>query len=540
MYIYYLLGVLSVIGTSITVFFISVRNKYKVPIWVIYSLFFVSVYMLVTQYLKYSSLHFYVDFSHWTQLFYNISDHGRPFSQNVELLKPGTLNYLSVHFVPFVYILAVPFKVWPYSATIIVLNFLLMASAVIPLYKLALTCNKDKLFALFVAVLLLWYPTFQYVVLYEFEMLRFSIPIILWMLYFWQKKRMAMYYLFVVLAVFVREEVGLTIMMFGLYLFFIEKQRRTGFTSSLIGMAAFIIITQIIMPSLRGGDAYEHIAIGSFSVFGNTISEVIINVFKKPFLVLETILQPIKLANVFMLFLPLLFIPFGASMVLIATLGNFGVGLLSQSNLHISYMLFYVSPSVPFIFYAFIKGWPKFLVLLETFFERWVPTLKRGKIDSSARAMVLSGILVANVFFGPSPISLQFWFKDLRPAPFETQNFHYSVYKITDHHRAVDEFVRPIPDSAIVAAPYHLHPRLFKKKGSIIFPRFNAHDDIQKANYVLIDKTNNGLTESSTVYRTQRDFDVVEKDKETWELVKSGDGYFLYRRIGNMKKLKGE
>lgn len=527
---YYLLGIALVLGTSFITYFLFTYYNLRLSTWVLWLFSICSVYMFFAQLLKYRSLHFYVDFSHWAKLLSSIAAIGKPWCLNQELLVPGALNYLSVHFVPLIYILAMPFKVWPFAETIIVLNILLMISAAIPMYKLALTCQGDKRFALFMIVLLFWYPTFQYLVLYEFEMLRFSIPIILWMLYFWEKKKMACYYLFVLLAVLVREEVGLTIMMFGLYLTLFEKQRRTGLITAFIGIMAFTIITQTVMPSLRGGDGYQHIAMHAFSTFGNSIGEIIINTIKSPLLVLKTILQPIKLANAFMFFLPLLFIPFLAPAVLIAILANFGVGLLSLSSLHVSYMLFYLSPSIPLIFYAFIKGWPKLLTLMEALPQRWFYVRRGVHMYSSAMAMVLSGLIVANVFFGPSPISMQFWFKDLRPAPFDTQSFHYSVYKVTDHHRIVDELCELIPDSAIVSAQHFLHPRLFKKRGVIIFHRSKNSDRNFQADYVFVDKTNNSHKKISTVFRTQHDFDSVEKDTKNWKLIRSEDGYYLYKR----------
>ena len=517
-----------VLGISFVAYFVFDHFKFKLPIWTLCLLSICSVYMFFAQLFKYRSLHFYVDFTHWAQLLHSIATTGKPWCLNQELYVPGTLNYLSVHFVPLVYIFAIPFKVWPYAETIIVLNFLLMMSAAIPLYKLAIDHNQNKRFALFSVVLFLWYPTFQYIVLYEFEMLRFSIPIILWMLYFWRKKNATGYYFCVLLAVLVREEVGLTIMMFGIYLILAEKQRRKGLITALIGLGAFVAITQIIMPALRGSGGYHHIAMYSFRDFGTSMGEIIINIIKNPLFVMKTILQPTKLANLFMLFLPLLFIPFLAPAILIAILANFGVGLLSTSITHISFMLYYLSPSIPFIFYAFIIGWSKLLDLLRTTPIRGDHTRQADTLDSAAMSAALSAILIVNIFFGPSPVSLQFWFKDLRPAPFRTQDFYYSVYKVTDHHRTSAKLVNLIPDSTIVSAPHFLHPRLFKKRGAMVYPQLKSPGGAVKAQYVLFDKTNNGLKRESPAYLNQNEFDLIEKDSKHWKLVKSEDGYYLY------------
>jgi len=527
--IFYIIGIFSVLSISLITYFIVIRYHFRRFNGFLYFLILSSVYLIFSQFFKYHSLHYYVDFSHWTQILYNIVSSGKPLSLNQEFLVPGTMNYLSVHFVPLIYLLALPFRLWPYSETLMILNFLLMTSSIIPLYKLAESYQKNKQFGLFMVALLLWYPTFQYILLYEFEMLRFSIPIILWMLYFWKKRKTGLYFIFVILAVLVREEVGLTIMMFGLYLLLFEKRRKVGMVTAVIGLISFIIITQMIMPALRSSDGYVHIAMGSFSALGNSFGEIIMNIVKHPLETLVLVLKPIKLANLFMIFLPLLFIPLCAPIVLINTFANFGVLLLSES-LHLSYMLFYVSPSIPFIFLALIKGWPKLTKYLNKRGNKNWPKAKVN-VNSPAMKAVLVGLLVSNVFFGPSPISLQFWFKDLRPAPFATQNFHYSVYEISNHHRKAREFCKLIPDSAIVSAQHFFHPRLFKKKGTMIFPRLESLDNKYKADYVLFDKTNNYLKKGSPSYKTQHDFDVVEKDKRNWQLVKSENGLFLYKRI---------
>ena len=530
--IFYTIGVAFVISVSLTILFIFSRCNIKINSKLIYLLILASVYMLVTQYLKYLSLHFYADFSHWAQIIFNISKTGKPYCLSAQFLYPIGINFLSVHFVPLVYLFAIPFKIFPNPQTIIFFNFVLMFSSIIPLYKLSLLASGKKQFAVFISALFLWYPTFQYIVLYEFEMLRFSIPIIFWMLYFWENKNLKGFYIFVFLAVLIREEVGLTIMMFGIYLLFAERKYRIGLTTALIGLISFIVITQIVMPSLSDSESYSHLATRLFSTFGNNFGEIIKNIITHPLSTLKTIFIPIKLANIFMLFLPVLFIPLLAPYVLVSTLAILAIGMLSASEMHISYMLYYVSASVPFIFYAFIKGWPKFLVLMDKLVKKTHLVNPISSISSTAMASVLSGLMAANVFFGPSPLSLQFWFKDIRPAPFRTQNFHYSVYKITPHHRKAEEFANLIPDSAIVSSQQFLSPILFKKRGVMIFPRLESLDNIIKANYVFFDKTNNGLNKISPAYTTQQIFDSIEKDKKTWQLINSEDNYFLYKRIG--------
>lgn len=539
--IFYCAGVSSVLICSFLSNFIFIYYNTKISKRVFYFLSVCFIYTLFAQLFKYYSMHFYTDFSHWTNLLYNIVSTGYPYSQAVELTT-GALNYLSIHFVPLIYLVAIPFKFFPYSETLIVTNFLLMLSAGIPLFKLSNLYKKDSYFGLFMVVLLFWYTPFQYAVLYEFEMLRFSVPILLWMLYFWEKKKMNPFYLFVVLALLVREEMGLVIFMFGLYLIVFEKKRQVGLVTSLIGILGFFLITQIIMPELRD-DEYQHIAMGSFNALGGSVGEIIINIFTKPIFVLKTVFEPnlklvIKLANIFMFFLPLLFISFYSPSRLFPILSIFGIGFISAAITHSSYMLYYTSPTIPFIFYAFIKGWPKFVLLLKKLSLRYVVKNERINFDSVAVGVVVISTLVTNIIFSPSPISLQFWSKNLRPAPFETQNHHYSAFIVNEHHKIVKKFVNIIPDSAIVAAPGFLLPRLYKKRSAVYLnPRESSfellsqsNDESKNISYIFYDTKNNNLELPRFKVVTNMIQKYIESNKQYWELVKSEDGYFLYIR----------
>jgi len=199
--IFYLIGILTTLSISFIAYFISIRYQFRRFGRFLFLLILLSIYLVFAQYFKYHSLHFYADFSHEAQILYNIITTGMPLCPNVEYLKPGTLNFFSVHFQPLFYLLALPLKLWPYGEAVIIINVVLILSAIIPLYKLAICYRNDKLFGLFMVTLLLWHLTFQYAVLYAVGILRLSIPIIFWMLYFWKKRNTTLYFIFVFIAV---------------------------------------------------------------------------------------------------------------------------------------------------------------------------------------------------------------------------------------------------------------------------------------------------------------------------------------------------
>lgn len=513
--LFYLVGVAATLIISGGVYFFSHKKQHEVSRWFLWLLIVASGYIFFAQYFKYQSLHMYADFGHWMQVLQSISAKGWPEVLSHEFIFPGTLNYFAAHFVPFIYIFAGVFKLVTRPETLIVLNFVFMLSSAIPLYKLAVIQGGSRRFGLFMAVLLLWYPTFQYITMYEFEMLRFSIPILLWMLYFWEKQNIKWYFLFILAAILVREEVGLTVAMFGVYLFLFAKARKIGFATFVAGLASFLIIFRIVMPAFSNAVQFEHIGSGIAPQFGNTLTEVVYGVIRHPIEFLSTVLQPMKIGNVVMLLIPFLFLPLLAPAALVGALFNLGIGLLSSSYVHSSYMLYYISPSIPFIFYALLKAWPKV-------------TARFNSV--AALQAVLAAVLVSNVFFGPSPISLQFWFKNIRPAPFRTQDFHWSAYRVTAHHQKVEKFVRLIPDNAIISAPQFLYPRLYKKRGTLVFPAIASKDERWHAEYALLDITNNGLKSQSPAFVSEEDMVVVRNNQE-WKQVAKEDGYELYRRM---------
>ena len=67
----------------------------------------------------------------------------------------------------------------------------------------------------------------------------------------------------------------------------------------------------------------------------------------------------------------------------------------------------------------------------------------------------------------------------------------------------------------------------------MIFPRIENHNGTVIADYFYLDKTNNGLKESSPAYINQSQFDLVDKDPKNWSMIKFDGNYFLYKRVSS-------
>ena len=524
LFLFYLVGILIVFGSSLTVFLNVSYFKCIIPSWASCVLVISFAYVPVLQILKLYTMHMYVDFSHWEEILWSITQSGLPLSPSSEFINQGTENYFSTHFVPLLYLLAVPFKIWPTGETLIIMNFLIITFSIVPLWKLSRHLGFDKNMSLIWLVIFLWNVTIQYIALYEFEMLRFSIPVFFWILYFLEQKKWGLFYVLLIVALLIREDISLTVFMFGLYMCFFLKDLRRGLPIVTVSTIYFLIVTQWAMPALNMGGGVAHLNILSYFANLNQPIEFFINLF-----------DPIKLANIFMIFLPLLFFPLFGWRILTCCLAVLGVGMLSGSYTHLTYMLYYVSASLPFLFYALLKGWQQLL----GFFKRLPGVSSDNKLLGTAlQSSLLTSTIVSCIIFGPSPISLQFWLEDMRPYPFRTQRHHYSAFELKDHHRIVPNFVNLIQDDAIVSSEQFFTPHLFKKKATMVFPQLINQDGSIEADYVLIDKSNPLKTGSSNVpgsWRGLREnpkkyYDIVENNTAKWELIKKVDGIYLFKR----------
>ncbi len=524
--LYYALGLLCVFGVGTIAFVAVIKTKLRFDLTkCLYALMAFSAFVIVAQLLKLHSLHMYVDVAHWGQIVHSISTSWAPTTLSHEFIFPGTYNYFSVHFVPLIYFFGILYAAIPELETLLIANGIIMLSSGVPLYLLARKMELKKAVSLLFVVALLWYPTFQYITMYEFEMLRFSIPIILWMLYFWEKKQVPLYYLFAALAVLVREEVGLTIAFFGIYLFLFAKRRLHGFLTFVLGAGAFGAILFVVIPSFNSLEGVSYLPTSLFAAFGSTPAEILIGMLTRPVLLLQTVFDPVKVANIGMLFAPLMFLPLLSPSVLVSTFGNIGVNVLSEAPTNTSYFLYYLSPSIPFIFYAAAKAWPRLI--------RFVGSKTKVDKEQCLRAVMgslLSVVVLSNVIFGASPISLQFWFKDVRPAPFRTQNFHWTVYVGEDRHDTARRMATLIPDDSIIASQQFLHPLIYKKGGLIVLPEIVSKSEEHLAEYIFFDSENNEINEASPAHVSREELENAI-DGTNWGLLLQEDGYELYRRI---------
>lgn len=509
------------------------KQKSFLPLILFLTLTYIIIFSIMKD-LSVLSHHSYLDFAVFLDNFNNFAL-GRGFYSSIqENAIAGTGYWFSAHFTPIAYVFGFLFRIWPSFHTINWAQTILLASSSIILYILAKP-RIGEFCAFCISLALLLNPTFQYITLYEFEFLRFIIPIGILTLGIVMQKDANTWIVLAccALSLLVREDAAFFVSGIGFYIAVFQQRKALGSFVMALSLMYLAVTLKIIMPAFRGDGGSMHVAASSFSEFGSTPVEIFKNILFHPIKLLAHLFHPYKSINFIMYLLPFSFIPlFGIKVLAVA----FPAAILlafSDSFVHSSYFLYYVSPILVVVVWASVEGIPATVSILAKRFSFTKFLSIRGQVTKERIAFaVLCGSIAGAVYFGPSPLSIQFWNKDFNLAPFRTNTFHMSKYQPTPHDDTIRKIAQLIPENASVSAEQFLMQDVYKCRSIYAFPW------IEGAEYILIDKKNplktgignipvswEGLRQNPQFY-----YDWVEKRPDVFDLVYSEDSVYLYRR----------
>ena len=487
--ILYSIGLFSILSVSFIVYLISNKFSLKINKETTYCIFIFSLlfYVFSILYLtfgKINALHHYVDFAtHLEILWRNYQGLGLTtlMSKNYH----GGSYWFAAHFTPIMYLTYVPaFTIFPSPYVIPISQTFFILTSLMPLWLILKKYLDDNSSRLLICSFL-FYPTIFYTNLYGIAYIELCIPLFLWLFYFFEKERNKLFILTLILCLMVREEVSLVTCSFGIYIL-TKKKYSLGFFTIILSLIYFFTVLFLVMPSFRVEGYPMHITESSYKQWGNTFSEMIFNILFNPIDALRKLLILPKIGNFVMTLVPLLFLPLSSMFVFLIATPNLALVYLSSSITHSSFILYYLSPSIPIFFYAMITGISK------------LKNFKFINISSLVNA-ILAASISTTIFFGATPISIAYWNENYTVGVFYTTNFHRSAYIEEDRDIFAKKIIKLIPDNASVMAEQHFLPLLYKKKKMIIFP-----DEDMDIDYVLIDRFSNKKTGNAQTYYSFR------------------------------------
>jgi uncharacterized membrane protein len=516
LFIIYSVGLASICFISFFIYYVSnkfnliINKKSSYNIFVCSFLFYtISIFYLAFG--KINALHHYADFSTVLEILWT-NYKGLGLTTFMAENYHGSRHWLAAHFTPIIYLTYVPaFTIFPSPYVIPISETFFILSSLIPLWLISKRYLDDNSSRLLICSFL-FYPTIFYTNLYGTAFIELCLPLFLWLFYFFEEKKNKLFILTLILCLMVREEVSLVTCFFGIFIL-IKKRYSLGFFTIILSLIYFYVVLFLVMPSYKMEGYYNPWV----KFWGNTYSEILFTILFNPIDTLSKILIAPKIGSFVMILIPLLFVPLSSLSILLIATPNLAIVYLSSSISHSSFILYYLSPSIPIFFYATIIGISK------------LKNFKFININSLVNAILVASISTT-IFFGATPISIAFWKKNYSVGNFYTTNFHRSAYIEEDRDIIVKRMVKLIPDDAVVSAEQHVLPLLYKKKKMVIFP-----DDDKDIEYILIDKLNpkkTGGFNTYTSFRLNSEFYYQKYLKNnSWNIIAEDKGVILLKKV---------
>lgn len=243
------------------------------------------------------------DFGLFSQMFYYMKETGLPLTT---LERDGLLSHFAVHVSPIYYLMLPVYVLIPTPATLQLLQAAVVASAVIPLWKLAGLHGFDNRQRTFLCALLMLLPAYGGGCYFDLHENCFLTPLLLWLFYGIDRRRHGITAIATILTLMVKEDAAVYVAVIGLWL---VVRKRTLSGSLLLGSALcwFLAATGFLASFGDGVMTYRY---ENFLIEGaSSLLHVVLAVLTHPMKAVYECVDPEKLYYIAMTLLPLLGLP---------------------------------------------------------------------------------------------------------------------------------------------------------------------------------------------------------------------------------------
>ncbi|MCX5713528.1 MAG: DUF2079 domain-containing protein [Candidatus Omnitrophica bacterium] len=369
----------------------------------------------------------------------------------------GNMSLLGDHFEPILLFVAPLYLAWNSPLVLLILQALLLASAVIPLFLILKHIVKDRAPIIAFIVSYMLSKPLRGVAYSDFHPECFMVPLLFWCCYFVIIKKDGLFCGSLFLLAFCKEDAVLYVVAFGLFIFIIQRRYLLGLSLCVMGIALWIMETKLFIPFFNPKCVYTYV---DRLPFGPSYTANIKGVIYEPMRFLSIIFTPQKLEYCLKMFGPLGFMSFlsPAHYILIALplLRN----LLPQDINFSGYYNItshYTAGLIPFIFVSAIYG--SNLII------------RRLKVKNIALHLSLFIIFSSLFFFS-------------KTDGYKLSRFISTIKKEGTLRKL--SHLKGIPQNASVAANFNLVPHLAHRK--YIFEWNPAAKSMSIAEYIVIDK----------------------------------------------------
>ncbi len=288
---------------------VNMSKKLSIAFVCLVTVFFahVTIVISVLRYETYAAPNY--DFGIFCNMYYNMKKTLLP---NTTCERDMLLSHFSVHISPILYLLLPIYAVFSSPVTIAVLQVLIVYSGIIPLYLIAKKYKLSDGIIAVVAVIYAAYPALCANCTFDFHENCFLTPLLLWMIFFYEKGNTSLMFVFAVLTLMVKEDAAVYVAVFGIYIIVANKHYEKGVALTAGSVLWFFIATTILANYGDGVmiNRYSNLINGDEGVFG-IVKTILLNpgyavseIFTTEEDTTDKVLYSIQI------FLPLAFVPF--------------------------------------------------------------------------------------------------------------------------------------------------------------------------------------------------------------------------------------
>lgn len=406
----------------------------------------------------------------------------------------GTSSYFGIDIIITELLLSPLYRLIPSPYFILLLQTVVVGLGALPIYHFARVRLLNRFAGVVFAAAYLLYAPVEWTNLYEFQIRAFATTFMLSALYCLQLRRLGWFYLWTLLALGCRADVGIAVAGMGvLFLLgewphwqaasdsrhFLALHKKPlllyGLLPILLGLSWMLLCVLVLVPSFRSDGEFLYTSV-IYGWLGDSPSEMIWRMLSDPGYVLNYVFgsnDGIKRMRYLLeMFLPFAFLLFLAPRYLLPTLPFFAINLLSNTpQLHASTHYHYQALIVPFMVIGSIEGmrWLQYHVFAS---QNNKDPHHRALQSQSLLFFLLAMALACNLIFRNPLFSIV-----TRPVMHE-------------RNQIAAELMRHIPADAAVAATNSFGPPLAHRQELYVFPG----DDIiypvaysSRAEYLMVD-----------------------------------------------------
>ncbi len=217
----------------------------------------------------------------------------------------------------------------PYPATLLLLQTCLIALAGIPVFLIARRVWSDTFAAGAVTAAFLFFPTIASQHVNQIHDTQFTLAFPLFAFYFFETGNFRLFVTFLLLSCLGKENIPLTLFMFGVYAWWLRRPWKWVVTPMVISATVMALMFKVVMPYFRRGHPYR--SFGYFGSLGETPWQVLTSVVTNPALFLSALFSQQNVMYLIQLVQPVGWVLPFLSLPVIFALPDLLVNLLAEN-----------------------------------------------------------------------------------------------------------------------------------------------------------------------------------------------------------------